>query len=85
MIDHILVLMSLQYLNTPYKFGANGPYEFDCSGVVLLFALIGLGSLFWAGYQAIETAYSLTISYINKKLGKIKGDIDWTKNNLSSR
>jgi len=24
-----------QYLNSPYKWGANGPFEFDCSGLVV--------------------------------------------------
>ena len=29
-----LTLVSLQYLNAPYKWAANGPFEFDCSGLV---------------------------------------------------
>ena len=28
-------LMAIQYLNVPYKWGANGPFYFDCSGLAL--------------------------------------------------
>jgi cell wall-associated NlpC family hydrolase len=31
----LMTLMSMQYLNAPYKWGGNGPWEFDCSGLVL--------------------------------------------------
>lgn len=31
----LLTLMAMQYLNCPYKWGGNGPWEFDCSGLVL--------------------------------------------------
>lgn len=27
--------MCLQYANAPYRWGSNGPYSFDCSGLVL--------------------------------------------------
>lgn len=35
MILTLAGLMATQYLNAPYKWGANGPFEFDCSGLVL--------------------------------------------------
>jgi cell wall-associated NlpC family hydrolase len=31
----LMTLMSMQYLNAPYRWAANGPWEFDCSGLVL--------------------------------------------------
>ena len=31
----LMTLMAMQYSNEPYKWGANGPWEFDCSGFVL--------------------------------------------------
>lgn len=31
----LLTLMCFQYLNTPYRWGSNGPNSFDCSGLVL--------------------------------------------------
>jgi cell wall-associated NlpC family hydrolase len=31
----LLTFMCLQYLNTPYRWGSNGPNSFDCSGLVL--------------------------------------------------
>lgn len=30
-----LILSALQFVNCPYVWGANGPYEFDCSGLIL--------------------------------------------------
>jgi cell wall-associated NlpC family hydrolase len=30
-----LGLEAIQYINAPYKYGANGPFLFDCSGFVL--------------------------------------------------
>ena len=35
MIQTLLVLMAMQYVNSPYRWGKNGPNEFDCSGFVL--------------------------------------------------
>ena len=31
----LLFQCASQYLNVPYRFGANGPFEFDCSGLVI--------------------------------------------------
>lgn len=31
----LLTLMAIQYTNSIYRWGMNGPYEFDCSGLVL--------------------------------------------------
>lgn len=31
----LLTLMCLQYANAPYRWASNGPYSFDCSGLVL--------------------------------------------------
>lgn len=31
----ILGILASQYLNAPYMWGANGPFAFDCSGLVL--------------------------------------------------
>ena len=31
----ILTLMTMQYINVPYKWAGNGPYDFDCSGLVI--------------------------------------------------
>lgn len=30
-----MTLMAMQYLNAPYTWGGNGPWEFDCSGLAL--------------------------------------------------
>ena len=27
--------MAMQYLNVPYKWGSNGPFDFDCSGLAI--------------------------------------------------
>jgi cell wall-associated NlpC family hydrolase len=35
MIQTLLALMAIQYTNSIYRWGMNGPYEFDCSGFVL--------------------------------------------------
>ncbi len=31
----LMTWMAMQYLNAPYRWAANGPFEFDCSGLVL--------------------------------------------------
>lgn len=31
----LMGLMAMQYLNAPYRWAGNGPFEFDCSGLVL--------------------------------------------------
>lgn len=31
----LIFMCATQYLNAPYKWAANGPFEFDCSGLVL--------------------------------------------------
>lgn len=31
----LIFLLATQYLNVPYKWSANGPFEFDCSGLVM--------------------------------------------------
>ena len=31
----ILAIAAMQYFNQPYMWGGNGPYEFDCSGLVI--------------------------------------------------
>jgi cell wall-associated NlpC family hydrolase len=31
----LMTLMAMQYQNAPYRWGANGPFEFDCSGLAL--------------------------------------------------
>lgn len=31
----LLTLMALQYLNAPYRWGENGPWEYDCSGLTI--------------------------------------------------
>src|SRR5690606_19575683 len=30
-----LFVLAMQYANAPYKWGGNGPFAFDCSGLVL--------------------------------------------------
>ena len=35
MIFTILTLAAIQYMNVPYKWAANGPYQFDCSGLII--------------------------------------------------
>lgn len=35
MINTLMTLMAMQYLNAPYRWAGNGPNEFDCSGLVL--------------------------------------------------
>jgi len=36
MYDSSMFFMcATQYLNSPYRYGANGPFEFDCSGLVI--------------------------------------------------
>lgn len=56
----LLTLMALQYLNAPYTWGANGPFEFDCSGLVLK-------CLHDVGVTLPDmTAHSLYKYYLNK-------------------
>ena len=31
----LLALLAQQYLNSPYEWGGNGPFTFDCSGLVV--------------------------------------------------
>lgn len=31
----LMTMMAMQYLNSPYKWASNGPWDFDCSGLVL--------------------------------------------------
>lgn len=35
MFPSLMIMMAMQYLNAPYRWGANGPFRFDCSGLVL--------------------------------------------------
>lgn len=35
MVKITLFVLAMQYANTPYRWGANGPFAFDCSGLVL--------------------------------------------------